>query len=247
MPSSTYMSRQSDINEKMRAILVDWLVDVHLKFKLLPETLFLCTSLIDRFLDQKSVTRSKLQLVGVVAMLLAAKYEEIYPPEIRDFIYISANTYSKDEILKMERLMWASLEFSLTSPSIYPFLKRGLQVAEADALSQHLALYVSELALVEYRCLTYRPSLLAAGCLYLTRRLLRHSEPWNFLLEHHTSHSLASLESVVLQLYQLVQGAPLHRCQAIRKKYSYPKFSSVSELAVTPLSFPWPARAEHKE
>ena len=95
------MGRQADINDKMRAILVDWLVEVHLKFKLTPETLFLTTNLIDRFLALHPVTRKHLQLVGVTAMLIASKYEEIWAPEVKDFVYISDNAYDKDQILAM--------------------------------------------------------------------------------------------------------------------------------------------------
>ena len=80
----------------MRAILVDWIIEVHLKFKLLPETLFITVSLIDRYLEQIQIKRTNLQLVGVTAMLIASKYEEIYAPEVRDFVYITDNAYTKD-------------------------------------------------------------------------------------------------------------------------------------------------------
>jgi len=83
------MKNQSDINEKMRSILIDWLVEVHLKFKLFPETLFLTVNVIDKYLSLVDVHRTKLQLVGVSSMLIACKYEEIYPPEVRDFVYIT--------------------------------------------------------------------------------------------------------------------------------------------------------------
>ena len=96
------MRNQQDINEKMRAILVDWIIEVHLKFKLLPETLFITVSLIDRYLEQIQIKRTNLQLVGVTAMLIASKYEEIYAPEVRDFVYITDNAYTKEEILLME-------------------------------------------------------------------------------------------------------------------------------------------------
>jgi len=86
----------------MREILVDWLVEVHLKFKLLQETLYLTVNIIDRFLEKENVMRNKLQLVGVTAMLIASKYEEIYPPIVTDFVYITDNAYSKKEILEME-------------------------------------------------------------------------------------------------------------------------------------------------
>ena len=103
--ASTYMTKQEDINEKMRSILIDWLVEVHLKFKLVPESLYLTVNLIDRYLDKEQVNRQKLQLVGVTAMLIACKYEEIYPPIVRDFVYITDNAYTKEEILEMERKM----------------------------------------------------------------------------------------------------------------------------------------------
>lgn len=83
----------------MRAILIDWLIEVHFKFKLLPETLFLTINLIDRYLERVIVNRTKLQLVGVTSMLIASKYEEIYAPEVRDFVYITDNAYTKEEIL----------------------------------------------------------------------------------------------------------------------------------------------------
>merc|ERR1712045_2401 len=96
---------QTDIHHRMRAILIDWLVEVHMKFKLLQETLYLTVTIIDRYLELVPVKRSRLQLVGCTAMLLASKYEEIYAPEVRDFIYISDNAYTPDQILEMERHM----------------------------------------------------------------------------------------------------------------------------------------------
>lgn len=89
----------------MRSILIDWLVEVHLKFKLVPETLYLTVNLIDWYLSQVSVNREKLQLVGVTAMLIASKYEEIYAPEVQDFVYITDKAYTKEEILDCEQRM----------------------------------------------------------------------------------------------------------------------------------------------
>jgi len=97
----------------MRAILVDWLVEVHLKFKLVPESLYLTVNLIDRYLEREQVNRQKLQLVGVTAMLIACKYEEIYPPIVKDFVYITDNAYTKEEILEMERKMLSVLDFNI--------------------------------------------------------------------------------------------------------------------------------------
>lgn len=77
-----YMCTQPDINTKMRSILVDWLIEVHHKFELMPETLYLTINIVDRFLSMKVVSRRELQLVGISSMLLASKYEEIWSPEV---------------------------------------------------------------------------------------------------------------------------------------------------------------------
>jgi hypothetical protein len=77
------MGRQPEIDPNMRAILVDWLVEVAHKFDLMPESFYLTIYIIDRFLSMQAVPRRELQLVGVAAMLIACKYEEIWAPEVR--------------------------------------------------------------------------------------------------------------------------------------------------------------------
>ncbi|KAK4387807.1 Cyclin-B2-3 [Sesamum angolense] len=100
-----YMSQQFDINERMRGILIDWLIEVHYKFELMDETLYLTINLIDRFLAVQSVVRKKLQLVGVTAMLLACKYEEVSVPVVDDLILISDKAYCRKEVLDMLELL----------------------------------------------------------------------------------------------------------------------------------------------
>ena len=101
-PSMNCLSTQTEINERMRKVLVDWLIEVHLNFKLLPETLFIAVKLIDRFCQKNTVKRKNYQLLGVTCILIAAKYEEIYPPYIKDFIYITDAAYTKEQIIEME-------------------------------------------------------------------------------------------------------------------------------------------------
>ncbi|BBH09881.1 Cyclin B2, partial [Prunus dulcis] len=115
--SPIYMAHQPDINEKMRAILIDWLIEVHYKFELMDETLFLTVNLIDRFLESQMVIRKKLQLVGVTAMLLACKYEE---------------AYSRKDVLDMEKSMVNSLQFNFSVPTPFVFMKRFLKAAQSD-------------------------------------------------------------------------------------------------------------------
>jgi len=97
----------------VRAILVDWIISVHAKFKLLPETLYLTTNLIDRYFSMFNVQKNEVQLVGVAALLIATKYEEIYPPTVKDFIYLTDNTYSRQQILQMEKNILFNLNFEI--------------------------------------------------------------------------------------------------------------------------------------
>ena len=160
-------AKQTDINAKMRAILIDWLVEVHHKFKLRPETMYLTVHLIDRYLEKEAVQRNKLQLVGITAMFVASKYEEIYAPECRDFVYISDKAYTREQILSTEGNMLAKLNFQLTAPNAYVFLKRFCKVAGVlSAQRTHadlLASYLVELTLQEYDMLKYLPSTIAAS------------------------------------------------------------------------------------
>ncbi|EPS70926.1 hypothetical protein M569_03835, partial [Genlisea aurea] len=102
-PIQNYIDTQPEINGKMRAILVDWLIEVHRKFELMPESLYLTVNILDRFLSVKTVSRRELQLVGISSMLIACKYEEIWAPEVNDLVAISDNAYIREQVLKMEK------------------------------------------------------------------------------------------------------------------------------------------------
>lgn len=121
-PKFGYMRKQPDINHSMRTILVDWLVEVSEEYRLQSETLCLAVSYIDRFLSFMSVVRAKLQLVGTAAMFIAAKYEEIYPPDVAEFVYITDDTYTKKQVLRMEQLILKVLSFDLSVPTSLVFI-----------------------------------------------------------------------------------------------------------------------------
>ena len=230
LPSSDYMSQQTDINYKMRAILVDWLVSVHLKFKLLPETLFQTISLLDRYLSKRLVTRQQLQLVGVTAMLLACKYEEIYPPEVKDFVHITDKAYTREQLLQMECEMLAALEFTLTTPSSWRFLERFLTVAQAEEMFQHFARYLLELALVEYHMLKYKLSMIAAAATFVAMKANCREWVWTHGLTKATKYTDSQLKHCVRDLLILFQSAPRHTLTAVREKFSRREFTEVAKL-----------------
>lgn len=156
----------------MRGILVDWLVEVHCKFRLMPETLFLAVNIIDRFLSLRVVSLVKLQLVGITAMFIAAKYEEVMAPSIHNFIYMADGGYTDEEILKAERYILQVLEFRLSYPNPLNFLRRNSKADTYDIQARTVAKYLMEIPLVDHRFLACPPSHIAAAALYLARQML---------------------------------------------------------------------------
>lgn len=235
MPNADYMDHQSDVNSKMRAILVDWLVDVHAKYSLLPQTLHIAVDLIDRYLDnERNVRRQRLQLVGITAMFIASKYEEIYPPEASEFVRITDNAYSTEDVFTMEECMLKTLTFRVTSPTAHQFLMRFLKASKStDPSTPSFAHYVIDCALQEYSLMKYPPSAKAAAAIHIARMQMDELPIWNATLEYHTSYSKASLAPCVREIMEIIwkfqNGIKTSsKLTAVKRKYSKDKFLNVS-------------------
>ncbi|AAF80639.1 F2D10.8 [Arabidopsis thaliana] len=144
---------------------------------------------IDRFLAVHQIVRKKLQLVGVTALLLACKYEEVSVPVVDDLILISDKAYSRREVLDMEKLMANTLQFNFSLPTPYVFMKRFLKAAQSDKKLEILSFFMIELCLVEYEMLEYLPSKLAASAIYTAQCTLKGFEEWSKTCEFHTGYN----------------------------------------------------------
>ncbi|KAL2517628.1 Cyclin-A2-2 [Abeliophyllum distichum] len=236
-PSGNYMEKlQRDINPGMRGILIDWLVEVSEEYRLVPDTLYLTVNLLDRFLSENYIEKQKLQLLGVTCMLIASKYEEICAPRVEEFCFITDNTYTKEEVVKMESRVLNFLGFQLSVPTTKKFLRRFIQAAQVSyevpsVELEFLANYLAELTLTEYSFLEFLPSLVAASAVFLARWTLDQSDhPWNPTLEHYTNYKASEMKTTVLTLQDLQLNT--HECKlpAIREKYKQSKFKCVSTL-----------------
>ena len=177
LPNAHYMDNQHEIQWSMRAVLMDWLVQVHHRFNLLPETLFLCVNYIDRFLSCKVVSLGKLQLVGATAIFIAAKYEEINCPSVQEIVYMVDGGYTIDEILKAERFMLTMLQFELGWPGPMSFLRRISKADDYDLETRTLAKYFLEVTVMDERFIGSPPSFAAAGS-HCLARLMLHKGQW---------------------------------------------------------------------
>ncbi|KAF7105127.1 hypothetical protein CFC21_105965 [Triticum aestivum] len=227
--SPTYMAHQSDINEKMRGILIDWLIEVHYKLELLGETLFLTVNIIDRYLARENVARKKLQLVGVTAMLLACKYEEVSVPVVEDLILICDRAYSREDILDMERTIVDRLEFNMSVPTPYCFMRRFLKAAGSDKKLELLSFFLIELSLVDYKMLKFQPSMLAAAAIYTAQCTLNGCVSWSKCCELHTKYSEEQLMDCSTMMVELHRGAARGKLTGVHRKYSTFKYGCAAK------------------
>nr|XP_006629263.1 PREDICTED: cyclin-A2 [Lepisosteus oculatus] len=227
-PKAGYMKKQPDITNSMRAILVDWLVEVGEEYKLQNETLYLAANYIDRFLSAMSVLRGKLQLVGTAAMLLASKFEEIYPPEVTEFVYITDDTYTKKQVLRMEHLILKVLSFDLAAPTINQFLTQYFLHQPVNQKVESLSMFLGELSLVDSDpFLKYLPSVTAAAAFVLARYTIT-GVSWPQSLIELTGYTVESLMPCIMDLHQTYLNAPQHAQQSVREKYKGTKYHEVS-------------------
>lgn len=177
MPNPHYMDHQEHLRWDLRGVLIDWLIEVHTRFRLVPETIFLAVNIVDRFLSTKIVELDRLQLVGITAMFIASKYEEVLSPHIHNFKHVADNGFSEEEILKAERYVLAALNYDLSYPNPINFLRRISKADNYDIHCRTVAKYLLEISLLDHRFMEYPPSQLAAGSMYLARLILGRG-PW---------------------------------------------------------------------
>lgn len=225
-PDACYMDKQNEIHWSMRSILIDWLVQVHHRFNLLPETLFLTINYIDRFLTIKVVSLSKFQLVGAVALFLAAKYEEINCPSVQEIAYMVDHGYTVDEILKAERYMIDMLNFNLGWPGPMSFLRRTSKADDYDLETRTLAKYLLEVTIMDKKFVSAPPSWTAAAAHCLARRMLQRGV-WTNYHVYFSGYTYTQLEPCVNAILECCQDPQTHH-KAIYEKYTDRRFKRAS-------------------
>ncbi|TWU77606.1 hypothetical protein ED733_007895 [Metarhizium rileyi] len=227
-PNPHYMEMQTEIQWSMRSVLMDWLVQVHNRFSLLPETLFLTVNYIDRFLSCKIVSIGKLQLVGATAILVASKYEEINCPSLEEIVYMVDGGYSSDEILKAERFMLSMLSFELGWPGPMSFLRRVSKADDYDLDTRTLAKYFLELTIMDERFVASPPSFLAAGAHCLSRLILKKGD-WTKAHVHYSGYTWAQLKPLVTMMIECCEHPTLHH-GAVFEKYQEHRFKEAATV-----------------
>ncbi|CAD6503813.1 BgTH12-05558 [Blumeria graminis f. sp. triticale] len=226
-PNAQYMDYQEDLEWKMRGILVDWLIEVHTRFHLLPETLFLAVNIIDRFLSSKAVQLDRLQLVGVTAMFIASKYEEVLSPHVANFRHVADDGFTEAEILSAERYVLTALNYDLSYPNPMNFLRRISKADDYDIQTRTLAKYLMEISLLDHRFMHYLPSRIAAASMYMARMILGRGD-WTPTLSHYAGYGEVEVHPVFLLMVDYLARPVTH--EAFFKKYASKRFLKASIL-----------------
>ncbi|KAF2731165.1 G2/mitotic-specific cyclin CYB1, partial [Polyplosphaeria fusca] len=225
MANPDYMDSQNELEWKMRGILVDWLLEVHTRFRLLPETLFLAVNIIDRFLSNKIVQLDRLQLVGVTAMFIASKYEEVLSPHVQNFRHVADDGFTEEEILTAERFVLSSLNYDLSYPNPMNFLRRISKADNYDIQTRTLGKYLLEISCLDHRFIAHPPSQVAAAAMYLARLVLERGE-WDDTIAHYAGYSEEEIQPVLQLMIDYLSQPVVH--EAFFKKYASKKFLKAS-------------------
>ena len=241
-PTPNYMLRQPQINAQHRAQAINRLIDLHralsqkYQTSLQADTLFISFSLLDRFLSRKQIAEDKLDLAALGCFFIAAKFEETYYPSIEQLLaFCTHRQYTKEELIKIERIILTELRYSLGCPTPLTFLKRFAKAANADSNIGMVARFLAEHSMISYRLATnYLPSQIAAAAISHALRITGRP-PWTATLQHYSGYSYNDLLPLMREMKEWLMRVPVMVTQAAFSKYSQQKYLRASYLALARL------------
>ena len=231
-PKYGYMANQPEINEIMRAILIDWIIDVHLRFNLRQDTLFMTIWLIDTYLSFAFIQRDKLQLLGITCLLISGKSHEIYYPQHNKLLEMTDNAYIKEEMLTMENEILKKLNFFIVCPNPIDFYNILSKMFNFEKKQYYLGNYFIEAALVNYPILKYSSSVIASSCAYLVMKYYKIDGYQilynNFIVNEKCPEDV--IKDAAKEIYFLVDNLSKSKFKSVKKKFSLTQFENVSEI-----------------
>ena len=253
--SNTYFKFQTDINNKMRAILIDWLIDVHLKFDFKPETLYITIYIIDSYLSLKKIERCNFQLLGVAALLIACKQNEIIFHKLSEYVYITDNAYTEKDIKDMEYKIITTLNFNILIPSSLSFFEifaHKLGFGQ-DSKKYHLGEFLMESFYLDENCLKYSASTIACTVQYIVMKYfkmknykecynkkffnIKNVEEFENKFAKSNSYAMHIIKECAKDICFCINELPRGNLKSTLRKYSSDKFDNVAKLLYGNIDF----------
>lgn len=226
----TYFEIQTDINEKMRAVLIDWIVEVHKLFELSQETLFLAVDIIDKYLCRKFILKHKLQLLGITSLWIACKYLDVFVIDLKYCVYITESTYTDDEIRKMEKEILCALDYTITMPSIlnfYDILAVNFCLCEKP---YYIGRYILETYLLDTGINKYKKSLVACSTVYLAIKIGSENMTNYNLVNNYIEDDEKIVKACAKEILYLVMNVRNAGFNGILNKYASEEYLEVSKI-----------------
>ncbi|XP_014250076.1 G2/mitotic-specific cyclin-B3 [Cimex lectularius] len=225
---SDYMPRQKDLNVNMRALLVDWMVEVQENYELNHETLYLAMKLVDLYLSKEIIRKENLQLVACTGLLIASKYDERFPPSVEDFLYVCDGLYTNKELTNMEFKLLTTIDFQLGIPLSYRFLRRYARCAKIGMKILTLARFILEYNLMDYNSVRFADSKMAAAALYMALLMAKEGQ-WTSTLEYYSGYKTSDFVHIC-QMFNSYLKKDAANLMTIKNKYSHKLFFEVAKI-----------------
>ena len=227
-----YMNKQIYINERMRAVLVDWLADVQTEFNFEEKTLFQAIFIIDLFLSKKIIRKEKLQLLGTASLFIACKKNEKFFPKGMDFVGLTDNAFSIKELFDMEYYILKTINFEFftaTSVEFYNILSKAFNF---DKKQSCLGQYFLTTSLLWYKILQYKKSVIAAASAYIVMKFFgidRYKDLYSTSIIFDDLPK-KTIKDCAKDLCFLVKNVTNSNFNAIKKKFSSERYFNVATL-----------------
>jgi hypothetical protein len=245
--NQNYFSFQPEINDKMRAILIDWLIDVHSKFNFKEETLYITIYIIDCYLSLKKIERCNLQLLGVTALFIACKHNEIVFRRLKEYAYITDNAYTEEEIIKMENIILKTLNFNILFPSslsFYEILCNNQKIIN-DSEKFNFGQFLMQSFFMDSNSLKYSYSTIACATTYIVMKFFKMKDykycydnklfnikNCNELMKDnsHNNNQVYIIKECAKDICLFVGELSKNNLKASIRKFSEAKYGNVSKL-----------------
>jgi G2/mitotic-specific cyclin 2 len=215
------------VSWKMRSLLVDWIINIHEKLALCHDTLFYAVNLIDKFLAVRSIPGSKLQLVGISALMIACKFEEVVCPTLQTFVVLTEKTLTDEDIRKAEKYMLHTLNYDVQFVSPLNFLRRCSKANNYEITSRAVAKYLLELTLLYEEFTRCRSSVKAAAAMYLARKITGQDQCKNLFMIY-SGHTKEEIRGCFKSFVRIIsEPVPFDNIQS---KYNTSKFFRASSF-----------------
>lgn len=227
-----YMNKQNSINNQMRSILVDWIIEIHFHYNFKRKTLFQTIYIIDLFLSNNIIQKQNFQLLGAACLLISCKENEVLYPSIQNFVNFSNNAYTNKELLIMEKLVLKVLNFEILYPTSEEFYNIISKTFNFNKIQHHLGEYFLDSSLIDYNILKYKASTIAISCAYIVMKYYKING-YKIL---YTSKMIIGDESQKLikdcsrELCFLVKNLSKSPFQAVKNKYSSEQLGNVASI-----------------